>query len=97
MATFVILVNLTDKGASAIKDGPKRIQELGSLVSKLGASVKDFYVTMGEYDYVAIGEGPDDETCLAVCAALATDGNVRTTSMRAFTLAEFAPILGRLG
>ena len=62
IATFVILIKLTDQGASAIKDAPKHMQQAFESTAALGAKVKDFYVTMGEYDYVAIGEGPDDET-----------------------------------
>ena len=97
MATFVILIKLTDQGAGAIKDAPKRMQQAFESTAALGAKVKDFYVTMGEYDYVAIGEGPDDETAMAACAALAASGNVRTTSMRAFSPQEFGAIIGRLG
>jgi uncharacterized protein with GYD domain len=96
MATFAILIKLTDQGAAGIKDAPERMRQAFESMTALGATVKDFYVTMGEYDYVGIGEGPDDETAMAACAALAASGNVRTTSMRAFTPQEFGAIVARL-
>ena len=40
---------------------------------------------MGEYDYVAIGEMPSDEVAMRFLLSLGALGNVRTTTLRAFT------------
>jgi len=59
----------------------------------MGGKTLSFYVTMGPYDYVAIGEGPSDEAA----AALAWDsppGRVSTLSMkpsRATKIAAMSP------
>ena len=51
---------------------------------------------MGEYDYVAIGEFPNDEVAMAFALALASTGNVRTTTLKAFVKDEFAEIVKKM-
>jgi len=51
---------------------------------------------MGCYDYVAITEAPGDEVALAQLLGLGMAGNVRTTTLKAFTTDEFAEILKQL-
>jgi uncharacterized protein with GYD domain len=62
----------------------------------MGGKLTDFFVTMGEYDYVAVGEAPSDEAALAFLLALGSLGNVRTTTLKAFTREQFAAIVGKL-
>ena len=56
----------------------------------------EFYSVMGEYDYVGIGELPNDETAVALALAMGSRGNVRTTTLKAFTKEEFAKIVKKL-
>jgi uncharacterized protein with GYD domain len=51
---------------------------------------------MGEYDYVAIGEFPSDEVATTFALGISSLGNVRTTTLRAFTKEEFAAIVKKL-
>lgn len=51
---------------------------------------------MGEYDYVAVGDCPSDEAAAAFALAFASAGRVRTTSMRAFTPEQIAPIIAAI-
>lgn len=44
MTTFVVLSNLTYKGAETILDKPERITEVNEELSKIGAKVKEQYV-----------------------------------------------------
>ena len=55
-----------------------------------------FYLTMGQYDYVVIAEGPSDEVALMQLLGLGAAGNVRTTTLKAFTKEEFAEIVKKL-
>lgn len=48
---------------------------------------------MGQYDMVVIAEGPPDEAAAAAALATASQGNLRTTTLRAFMAAEFAEVL----
>lgn len=51
------------------------------------------YSVMGEYDYVAIVEYPNDEAGMAFLMTLGSMGNVRTKTLKAFTEKEFADIV----
>jgi uncharacterized protein with GYD domain len=96
MATYVVLVNLTDQGIKDVKGAPKRVDALEETLKKAGGKLVGFYAVMGRYDYVAIAEGPDDETAMAQALALGMLGNVRTTTLRAFNRQEFAKIVQKL-
>ena len=50
-------------------------------------------VTMGQYDYVAIVEGSSDKVASAQLLRLGMQGNVRTTTLKAFTKEEIAKIV----
>ena len=96
MPTYVILMNLTDQGVKSIKEAPARIQATAKAVEATGGKLVSFYVTMGQYDYVAIAEGPTDENAMAQLLALGQQGNVRTTTLKAFNQEQFAGILQKL-
>jgi uncharacterized protein with GYD domain len=96
MATYIALYKLTDQGIRNIKDAPNRIEEGIKGAEAMGAKVLGFYTVMGEYDYVAIGEFPSDEAVMAFAMALGSGGNVRTTTLKAFTKEEFAQIVKKL-
>ena len=96
MANYVILMKLTDQGAKAIKEGPGRAEAGIKAFEKMGGKVSGFYLVMGEYDYVAIGEAPSDEVAATFALALGSLGNVRTTTLRAYTRDEFAAMVKKL-
>ncbi len=96
MPNYVILMKLTDQGAKTIKDAPGRIEAGIKAFEKMGGKVSGFYVVMGEYDYVAVGEAPSDEVATTFSLALGSLGNVRTTTLKAYTKVEFAAIVKKL-
>jgi uncharacterized protein with GYD domain len=51
---------------------------------------------MGEYDYVAVGECPSDEVATAFALGVSSLGNVKTTTLKAYTKEEFAAIVKKL-
>ena len=51
---------------------------------------------MGTHDTVALIEAPGDEAATRFALALAAAGNVRTTTLRAFTVQEFGEIVQSL-
>lgn len=97
MATFVSLVNWTDQGIRSYKDTPKRADAFAQLVKKHGGSVKGIWWTLGEYDIVVVTEVPDDETYTAIALQLASLGNVRTQTLRAFDPSEVERIIAKTG
>ena len=96
MVPYVMLMKLTEHGAREIKDAPARIDAGIRLFESMGGRVTEFFAVSGEYDYVAIGEGPDDKTALAFSLALESLGNVTVTSLKAYSRQEFADIVGRV-
>lgn len=96
MPNYVILMKLTDQGAKTIKDAPGRIEAGIKSFEKMGGKVTGFYVVMGEYDYVAVGEAPSDEVATTFALALGSLGNVKTMTLRAYTKEEFATMLKKL-
>ena len=84
MPTYISLINWTEKGAAEFKDTVDRAEAGKALAGKFGGALKEIYWTLGPYDIVAISEAPDDESATAFALTLASQGNVRTTTMRAF-------------
>jgi len=78
-----------------IKDLPKRVQGAREAIEKVGGKLVDWYLTMGPYDAVVIVEGPDDATMATVGLGVGSLGNIRTTTLKAFTEAEMAKIVGK--
>jgi uncharacterized protein with GYD domain len=60
------------------------------------APIKDFYLTLGRYDVVAVGEVPDDETAAKLALSLSSAGAIRTETLRAFTEDEYRDIIAAL-
>ena len=96
MAMYIILANYTDQGIRNVKQSPERLDAARELARNLGAEFKDFYLTVGAYDIVCTLEAPNDETVAKFALALGSAGNVRTTTLKAFTEAEFRDIVKAL-
>ena len=96
MPTYICLMKLTEQGIKNIKDAPRRIEEGTKGLEAMGGKLVGFFSVMGEYDYVGISEAPNDEVITAFLLALGAGGNVRTTTLKAFTTEEFVEIVKKL-
>lgn len=96
MPTYVTLMNWTDQGIGSVKDTVQRRDQANALAEKHGATIEEVYWTVGPYDLVAIVEAPDEESATAMLLELATAGNLRTTTLRAYGREEMSGILQRL-
>jgi uncharacterized protein with GYD domain len=95
MATYINLINYTDQGIRTVKDTVDRAEAAKQLASGMGGTLETIYWTLGSYDIVAVSEAPDDETATAFALALGGQGNIRTTTLRAFDAAEMRGILAK--
>lgn len=93
MPTYVSLLNYTHQGIQNIKDSPKRLDAAKKLLKGMGGELKEFYLTMGAYDIVVVAEAPSDEAMAKFALAVGSAGNVRTTTLKAFTEAEYRKII----
>ena len=96
MATYISLWNFSDQGIRAVKDTTKRAGIMKEMAQKAGVTVKDIYWTLGTYDGVVLFEAPNEEAVAALGLALGALGNVRTQTVRAFTVDEMNGVLGKL-
>ena len=96
MPTYITLYNWTEKGIKDVKDAPARIQASIKSAEAAGGKVLGVYLTMGNYDLVAISEAPNDEAISAALLAQGMQGNARSTTLKAFTVEQFAEILKKL-
>ncbi|OGO30438.1 MAG: hypothetical protein A2Z29_05240 [Chloroflexi bacterium RBG_16_56_11] len=96
MVRNILLMKLTEQGAKDIKGAPQRIEQAIKTFEKMGGKVLGFYVITGEYDYIAIGEMPNDEVGLTFVLGLTAQGNVKVTTCHAYTQQEFAGAIGKL-
>jgi uncharacterized protein with GYD domain len=96
MPIYITLFNVTEQGVKNIKEAPKRIEEGIKAAESIGGKLIGFYATMGEYDYVSIGEAPNDEVHMTFLLGLAAQGYVRTKTLKAFTKEEFGEMISKL-
>jgi uncharacterized protein with GYD domain len=96
MPTYISMLRYTQQGISSAKNAPARIDAAREAYKKAGGDLKAIYLTMGQYDLVAIAEMPNDEAVARMALALGMQGNIRSETMRAFTEAEFKKIVGTL-
>jgi uncharacterized protein with GYD domain len=96
MPTYVALIDWTDQGVRNFKDSVDRYEAARSQLEALGVRFTDVYWTLGSHDIVTMVDAPDDETLAAGLLAVAGQGNVRTTTLRAFTADEMRGIIGKV-
>jgi uncharacterized protein with GYD domain len=96
MVRRILLMKLTDQGAKDIKSAPQRIEQGIKAFESMGGKMIGFYAVTGEYDYISIGEAPNDEVGMTFVMALSALGSVRTTTIQAFTTEEFAAMVKKL-
>jgi len=96
MATYITLINLTERGVKTIKDLPARLAAGRQAMEANGGKLLQYYLTLGAQDAVVITELPDDETAASVALQQAGLGNLRTITMRAFTEGEIPGILSKM-
>jgi uncharacterized protein with GYD domain len=95
MPKYISLINWTDQGIRNFKESADRAKAAGAVAEKMGGKILETFWTLGPYDVVSIAEFPDDETGEAYLLSIGSQGNVRTTTLRAFDAEEIGRILSR--
>ena len=96
MTTHIALCNFTDQGFRSIKDTTKRADAVKEVASKFGAEMTQIYWTLGKYDLVAVIEAPDEASATAFALVIASAGNIRMQTLRAFSMDEMSGILAKM-
>jgi len=93
MPMYISLMKLTEQGIKDIKNAPQRVEEAAKGLEAVGGCLLAFYLVMGEYDSVGIYEFPSDEVAMGFLLGMGGTGNVRTTTLKAFTPEAVAEIV----
>lgn len=88
MASYLSLLNWTQKGAENAEESANRIETFKAAVAAGGGRLVFFYMLMGEYDFATLIEAEDATVAARILIKLNELGNVESTTMRAFTEEE---------
>jgi uncharacterized protein with GYD domain len=90
---YVQLIRWTEQGRQAVDALPDRVEAVTKEVEKMGVKVIGNWVSMGQYDQIAVAEAPDDETVAKIAVLIAGRGNATTETLRCFTMDEVRKLL----
>jgi uncharacterized protein with GYD domain len=93
---YVILGRYTLDGVKNIKESPKRLEAAQKVAKSFGGEIKQFFSTLGQYDFVVIVEAPSHEAAMKAILTIARAGAIQTETLAAVTAEEFASILKEL-
>lgn len=93
MSQYVLLLRWTDQGIRNVKDTIRRAESFKKYLEKKGGKLTSIFYTFGKYDIVVTAELPDDNTAMSVSLATGSLGNVRVTTLKAFSLDETRKII----
>jgi len=95
--TYIMLASWTDQGARQVRESPKRVDSAKRALVDMGGEFRSLYMTMGDYDLVAVYEAPDDAVAARFTLLLGQMGAVRTKTLKAFPEAAYREIINSLG
>jgi len=95
MATYICLMNFTDQGAKSIKDTVTRYETAARAAKEFGVEFKSIHWTQGQYDIVCELNAKDEAAMMAFGLSMASLGNVRTQTLRAYSANEIKAVIAK--
>ena len=96
MPRYILLLNYTDEGIQNIRYLQQHITAFRKVAEAAGGRMPQVYLTMGQYDLIAIIEAPSDQACVAMALTMCSVGNVRSTTLKAFIEEEITEVVERI-
>ncbi|MDE0653857.1 MAG: GYD domain-containing protein [bacterium] len=96
MATYFLFETMTREADMSVGDAPERAKGVVAAAAGYGVDILEWFYTVGPVDFVMKVEAPDDESVAAFVMALRRSGNVKATSLRAYTPDEWGELVARL-
>ena len=97
MSTYIMLANWTDQGARNVTDSPRRLDAAKQALENVGGRFTSFFMTMGDFDMIAVYEAPDDAVAARFTLEIGQLGNIRTRTLKAFPETAYREIIASLG
>lgn len=95
MPAYITLANFTDQGARTIKESPERFDAFKAMAEGAGVTIQSVHWTTGAYDIVLVSEGSED-ALMALNLRVAALGNIRTQTLRGFSIDEMRKLAAAL-
>ena len=96
MPRYILLVDWTQQGVQSVDRTVERLEQGAQLGEDFGCELEHAWWTQGNHDMVSVVSAPDEEAMVAYTLAVARLGNLRTTTLRAWTADEMREIFSRL-
>jgi uncharacterized protein with GYD domain len=96
MSVYIVLGKYTHEGITAIKDSSQRLEASREIMKSLGGELRDFYYTMGRYDFIAICEAPSNKAAMQFMIEIGSRGAVSTETLTALPAKEGAELIKKL-
>jgi uncharacterized protein with GYD domain len=86
MEAYIVLMGMTEKGLNDIDKIPAFVHSLKEKMKERDVNLKEFYKVMGETDYVALIEAPNDKEALGAVMALGKVGYFTTLTLKGYSM-----------
>jgi uncharacterized protein with GYD domain len=96
MPTYIVLGKYTKEGITNIKDSPQRVEQAKKLATSRGGAIKEFYYTMGRYDFVTVVEATGNEGMMESLFIIGSGGAVMTETLVAIPLEKGVEIFKKM-
>ena len=96
MPSYLSLLKWTEQGIRDVKNSPQRLDAAKQAARDAGGRIIFFYMTMGQYDIATLAEFPNDEVAAKFLLNLGRQGNVSSTTLKAFTEQEYRSLIESL-
>jgi uncharacterized protein with GYD domain len=96
MPSYLVMGKWTEQGVRNVKGSPARLEAVKQAAETANGRVIFFYLLFGDYDFATLLELPNDQTAARLLLTIGGQGNVRTTTLKAFTEDEYRSIIGSL-
>jgi uncharacterized protein with GYD domain len=96
MPIYISLLKWTDRGLRDVRESPRRLDATKRAFSAAGGRLTGFYLVLGEYDAVTVGEFPNNGAYTTSLLEVESRGAVRTTTLKAFSEDEYRQLIASM-
>ncbi|MPZ50391.1 MAG: GYD domain-containing protein [Dehalococcoidia bacterium] len=96
MATYVALLKFTDSGVKNVREAPKDLDNARQAFEAAGGGIQQYYLTLGEYDAVAVITAPDDEAYTRTMLMIASRGHLSSVTLKTLSESQFRSVISGL-
>ena len=96
MTTYISLIEYTEEGIEHMDESPERLAQAKEVCEANGGELQQFFLTLGQYDAVAITEFPDRDSATMALLTIARGGAISTETLTAFTEEEYEDLIAGL-